>query len=144
MSKTMKTIIIDRFQEEEKQTLGELRLKDKHGEVIFECYTLELPWRDNERNVSRIPKGEYLASQHVSSKFGDCIWIQNVPNRSEILIHKGNFHDDTLGCILVGEDIADIDGDGYRDVTNSTETINKMLSFIEKDLFTVHINNNFF
>lgn len=140
----MNTLVIDRIEESDEQTIGKLRLRNCNGEVIFDCYTLELPWKDNERNISRIPAGEYFAAKHKSPKFGDTIWIQNVPNRSEILIHKGNYKKDTLGCILVGQDLVDIDGDGYKDVTNSSKTIEKLLTLLNKEILTVHINNIFF
>ena len=139
----MKTIIITRYQEERKQTLGSLIVKDCDNEVIFECFTLELPDRGNENEISRIPAGDYLAVKHESPKFGDTMWLQDVPNRSEILIHAGNFYDDTLGCILVGESITDIDGDGVRDVTNSRKTLENLLNLIKKDIITVHINNSY-
>lgn len=140
----MKTLVIDRFKEENKQTVGELTVKDESNKEIFTCKTLELPWRDNAKNISRIPEGDYMGIKHVSSKFGETIWIQEVPNRSEILIHAGNFHRDTLGCILVGKTFTDIDGDGYRDVTQSRDTLNKLLDLIQKDIVTVHINDVFF
>lgn len=140
----MNTLIINRYEEEEKQTLGELTVKNCDGVEVFNCKTLELPWRNNAKKISRIPKGEYLAIKHVSPKFGECIWIQEVPNRTEILIHHGNFHEDTVGCILVGRKFSDIDGDGYRDVTNSRDTLNELLSLLEKDIVTVHVNDVFF
>lgn len=140
----MKTIIINRYEEEDKQTIGELILKDMNGKEIFTCKTLELPWRDNEVKISRIPAGDYLAVKHNSPKFGDCFWIQEVPDRTEILIHRGNFHKDTLGCILVGKKLADIDGDGYRDVTASRNTMEELLNLVDTDIVTVHINNVFF
>lgn len=140
----MKTLVIDRFEEENKQTIGELTVKDRSNKEIFTCKTLELPWKNNAKYVSRIPEGDYIAIRHTSPKFGKTIWIQEVPNRTEILIHAGNFHRDTLGCILVGKNLTDIDGDGYRDVTNSRDTLNKLLDLIEKDIVTVHINDVFF
>lgn len=140
----MNTIIINRYQEEDKQTIGELILKNRDNEEPFTCHTLELPWRANAKNTSRIPEGEYLAVKHVSPKFGACLWIQEVPNRTEILIHRGNFHKDTLGCILVGKNLTDIDGDGYRDVTHSRDTLKKLLEEIDRDIVTVHINDVFF
>ncbi len=39
----------------------------------------------------------------ISPKFGNTFEVTNVPNRSEILLHKGNITDDSHGCILVGE-----------------------------------------
>ena len=65
--------------------------------------TLERPWLDNQRSVSCIPTGTYQAKRHVSPRFGETFWLQDVPERAEILFHKGNIDDDSHGCILVGE-----------------------------------------
>lgn len=64
--------------------------------------TLEDLWRNNERMVSCIPAGTYTVKRHVSPKFGNCFRVEDVPGRSEILIHAGNTHVDTHGCILLG------------------------------------------
>lgn len=125
--------ILFRLEQGEKQTTGRLILTEGDRE-LFECYTLELPDRDNKRNVSRIPEGVYKAEKHVSPKFGPCIWIKDVPGRSEILLHKGNFNKDTRGCILPGSDLRDIDGDGLKDVTNSSKTVKEILKLTPKNL----------
>lgn len=114
------------------QTLGEAKLY-KDGEEIFSFKTLELPWKENQRRISCIPYGNYKAIKHTSPKFGECLWIKDVEGRSEILMHKGNYKKDTLGCILCGEDFVDIDGDGHKDVTNSKKTMSKILSLIDSD-----------
>lgn len=73
---------------------------------IFFGYTLE-PQRkrvDETSHINRcINTGEYLAKYEYSPKFRQhLIELKNVPNRSEIKIHAGNFSKDTQGCILVG------------------------------------------
>lgn len=75
----------------------------------FFCYTLELPWKNNQSQVSCIPLGQYgvrvLRSNHFSEKFGYDIFlpcVQNVPGREGVEIHGGNSVQDSLGCILVG------------------------------------------
>ena len=50
-----------------------------------------------------------------------------MPNRSEILIHKGNYYTDILGCILIGSDLADINKDGLLDVTNSKNSVRRLM-----------------
>lgn len=65
--------------------------------------TMELGWHDNKHDISCIPKGEYLVQRTVKIKHGLCFEILNVPNRSDILIHKGNFPTDSRGCIILGE-----------------------------------------
>ena len=80
-------------------TYGVLR---KENTVPF-ALTLERAWRDNARGISCIPTGIYTCVRHVSPKFGETFWLQDVPGRSEILFHKGNIDDDSHGCIIVGE-----------------------------------------
>lgn len=134
-------IVITRFKQDNYQTKGILQVF-KDDEVIFECKTLELPWKDNALNISRIPSGSYKFIKHSSPKFRNSFWIQNVPDRSEILIHYGNYKRDTEGCILVGESFFDIDGDGHRDVTNSKKTINNLYNIIG-DISTIIIKDNY-
>jgi len=124
---------LTRFKQDNYQTLGELTLYRTFNPV-FTCKTLELPWRDNTPYKSRIPSGIYPVVKNISPKFGKSLWIQEVPNRTEILIHRGNFFYDILGCILVGEKYYDIDGDGHVDVTNSRKTINKLYDLVEGDI----------
>lgn len=64
--------------------------------------TLELGWKDNQHNISCIPKGTYKVLKFDSPRFGKCLIIDDVPGRSGILIHSGNTTKDTHGCILLG------------------------------------------
>ena len=86
-------------------TLKRTYLKEAtHGELLFEnehiAFTIELPWKDNQKEVSCIPEGEYVLRRRYSIKFNWHWVILNVPNRSFILIHPAN---DALkqlkGCI---------------------------------------------
>jgi hypothetical protein len=123
------TIRVLRTIDNGKQTNGVLYV-EKDGAIIFECFTLELPWKDNERRVSCIPEGTYKAVKHRSPKFGNSVWIKDVPNRSEILIHPANYVRQLLGCIAVGKDLKDIDGDELEDVTASRNTMNELLALL--------------
>ena len=120
-----------------KQTNGVLYVEND-GTIVFECYTLELPWKDNQRRVSCIPQGTYKAVKHRSPKFGNSVWIKDVPNRSEILIHPANYVRQLLGCIAVGKDLKDIDGDGLEDTTSSRNTMKELLELLP-DSFEVKI-----
>lgn len=64
------------------------------------CHTFELPWRDNNVNISCIPAGEYKIKMTNSNKFGPTYKVLDVEGRTEILIHKGNTAYDTQGCIM--------------------------------------------
>ena len=97
---------ITRFSSSDSGTKGVLTF-DEGG---FTCKTLELPWKNNQKNVSCIPTGTYKCVLYPSSKFGLVSNLENVPSRSAILIHTGNFAGDVTkglksdveGCILVG------------------------------------------
>ena len=120
----MEEVILHRFSKEQKQTIGKLVYND------FECYTLELPYKNNMRNISCIPVGLYDVERRYSTKYKYHFHVINVPDRSLILIHHGNFNYQTRGCILVGSDIADINADGDVDVINSKETMRFLLKVL--------------
>ena len=111
--------------ESPKQTTGIIYMI-KDGSIIKEIATLELAWKNNERRISCIPEGTYKCVKRLSPKYGHHWHVLDVPNRSLILIHSGNFHTHTLGCILVGEKHSDINNDGLCDVTNSRNVMNEL------------------
>ncbi len=66
----------------------------------FICFTIELPWRNNERRISCIPEGKYFIIKRNSQKFKSHFILLGVPNRSLILIHPANNAMKELnGCI---------------------------------------------
>lgn len=134
-------LLLERYPSSEVQTLGNFYVLDENNSTIFQSYTLELPWKDNKQRISCIPVGTYRVIKHTSPKFGKCFWVQDIPNRSEVLIHKGNFYTDILGCILPGRDFIDINGDGYLDVTSSADTMEDLLQILP-DQFELDIKNS--
>ena len=56
----------------------------------FLCHTIELPWRNNKRNLSCIPEGRYEIVSRYSKRFKNHLWIKGVKNRRLILIHPAN------------------------------------------------------
>jgi hypothetical protein len=70
------------------------------------CYTLELPWLWNQRNVSCIPNGRYFGRLRYDKADAWRIQLIGVRGRSGIQIHIGNYPRDTQGCVLVGTSIA--------------------------------------
>ncbi len=63
------------------------------------CLTFELPWKDNQHDISCIPPGTYPVIPNTPEK----PWrLCNVPGRTEIDMHAGNTTADILGCIAVG------------------------------------------
>lgn len=66
------------------------------------CYTLELPWADNLNNISCIPVGTYSGILRYDKADGWRIQLKNVPNRTGVQIHIGNYTSQIQGCVLVG------------------------------------------
>lgn len=93
----------------------------------FQCFTLELPWLDNQPNISCIPKGYYDYRRHESPRNGTVLALEGVEDRTHIQMHSGNFTYNIKGCILVGASITFIDNDGIPDLSNSRKTLEKIL-----------------
>lgn len=103
----MKNIVIVRHHQNHdgQGTFGGLYIEGK-----FFCFTGELPWRDNQQNVSCIPCGQYVCRHVKSPRFGRVFEVTNVKGRSHVLIHAANFcgdknkgfKSDLLGCIALG------------------------------------------
>lgn len=135
---------LQRKEYSDKQVLGEFKLYDADNNEIFSAASLELPWRNNESRVSCIPAGNYKAVRRSSQKYPESYHVQEldadqVNGRSWILIHKGNYHTDILGCILLGEGHIDINGDGYKDVYSSGKVIKKLVETAGEEGFTLEI-----
>lgn len=94
------------------------------GQVLA---SIERPWLNNASNVSCIPEGQYLAKWLPRSGSGRYkrVWhVQDVPGRTGILIHVGNFVKDSLGCILPG--ITHGQASGRHAVWSSGRALNKL------------------
>ena len=88
-------------------TFGVLQWDDARAPFAVTC---EDNWRMNETNRSCIPVGSYFCAPVQSPHHGETFEVLNVPGRSHILFHKGNTHEDTKGCIVIGEQFGFIDG----------------------------------
>lgn len=61
---------------------------------------LERPWKNNQRNVSCIPLGEYEIGVEVHPHFkGEVLRLADVPGRDGILVHAANQVSELRGCI---------------------------------------------
>lgn len=130
----MQTVTIERFSDDGVQTLGNLSIGS------FTCKTLERPWKENQHDISCIPKGTYLCKYTLSlSHLGWTYALYNVTGRSGIRIHAGNDYMDSEGCILLGTAYGNINGDGEADVINSRITIAAFVKLLEKKPFTLII-----
>jgi len=89
-----------------------LTMNKTQGKAVFKCAGMELPWRGNNNNVSRIPAGVYVGVREKHPKYGWLYRLQSVPNRSGVLFgHIGNWAGDksqkkkanSEGCLLLGK-----------------------------------------
>lgn len=120
----MYTLKLYRHWQDANQTFGNMVLFDDDGKPIFSCSTIERGWRNNEKNVSCVPVGEYDLIWEESPRFNRMLWeLYGVNGRSECKIHPANNWYQLNGCIAPGIKLKDIDGDGYIDVTNSGPTL---------------------
>lgn len=107
----MSTVRLHRDPSADDGTFG--RLQIERGGKLYTWESLELPWRDNRKYVSCIPKGCYeVAFGPCSLSFTTHAYrLADVPGRDGILIHRGNWAGDTSkglrssveGCILLGK-----------------------------------------
>lgn len=130
--------VLSRLEREDKQTLGALNLYSG-TDLVYSCKALELQWNDNKPFESCIPTGTYRVKYRESDTYGKHWHILEVPDRDLILIHAGNYHRDTEGCVIVGREILDIDGDGYRDVTSSRKTLREFNNALQATSFELRV-----
>jgi hypothetical protein len=103
------------------QLLGSLKVQDSKRLIVVETthnyenatsinlyvgnktFTgIELPWKNNQRNISQIPRGTYAWQKIQRQSNGkNAIWLRDVPDRSEILIHQGRYPQHSQGCLLI-------------------------------------------
>lgn len=138
-------ILVKRIAKKSKYTIGKMYID---GQYI--CDTLEDADRGLNQNMSleeiknkkvygetSVPTGTYKVDMNtVSPKFKSRTWAKPyggklprlvlVPGYDGVLIHPGNKAEDTLGCILVGENKA------VGQVLNSQVTFKKIMSILTK------------
>lgn len=135
------TIKIDRWGTSPQGTFGELHLRCG-GETVFRCFTVERPWKDNQRNVSCIPAGRYRTKLQdhvkVDGTSYKALEILKVPGRDNIEIHIANTMEDVKGCIGVGDSVGFVNG--LWAVTNSAKTYWDLMSIIGEDRCVVRID----
>ena len=92
--------------------------------------TLELPWRDNQKDISCIPSGTYHTTKVFSNHFQRYVYtLMNVPNRDAVEIHIGNTVKDIRGCVVLGMNYSMTD---YA-IVNSTIAFNSFMSIMPSE-----------
>lgn len=136
----MKKVVLTRTHDNGIQTIGYIDVFNDKGIKEFSCCSLELPYRDNKRSISCIPKGQYIIKPRTSEKYKKHYHVTDVIGRTYILIHSGNYNSHTKGCILVGSRFKDINFDGQFDVVNSNSTLKKLLVHLNNKTLILEIN----
>lgn len=109
----------------------------------FVCFTIELPWKENQKRISCIPEGTYDLRPRYSEKFKRHLEVIDVYNRNHILIHPANKAlEDLQGCI---GPVMQLTGIGMG--IHSKHALDKLLSLIyqakdRKEKITLNINSN--
>lgn len=75
-------------------------------------YTVERPWMNNQPRVSCIPNGVYtmrlrhspVVQRTTGGNYPEGYEIVDVPQRTFIMIHPANWHDQLAGCIAPGRE----------------------------------------
>jgi len=123
-------------------TIGLLIVRNETNTYFADFKTLELEYSDNKQRESCIPIGTYTCKLRFSEKYKFHYILENVPNRSMILIHSGNFDQDTKGCILIGKSLS-------FDIKNREVMIQKSVLALKEfinlmgESFVLTIENNF-
>lgn len=136
----MKTIILERFAYSPDGTFGRLSLPGG-----WSCCTVECPWKGNAPFESCIPDGVYHLKRRRSdvvekSSGGDYVegWeVCDVPGRSFIMIHPGNWPSNFEGCIGVGKKYKVMQGS--NGVTASRATFAELMGGLDGGQWQIDI-----
>jgi hypothetical protein len=113
-----KKVILIRTTENEQAIYGLLLVVD-NGRMTFECKTIE-------NKVKSFPPGTYPIKYEWSPRFKQHLWeLYKIPGRSEIKIHVANYYKDLEGCIALGLNHQDLNGDGINDLVSSTKAVDR-------------------
>lgn len=138
-------IMISRLSSDEHGTIGKLTVAG----TLFQCDTLELPWRNNLKGKSCITADTYKAWVWYSPHFKrNVIRLEDKNDRSDCLIHPANFAGDedageftqVHGCTAVGVGFADLlnpKGKMQFGIQRSKVTMDKLMATIGEGPHTV-------
>ena len=116
-------------------------------------FTLELPWHENQPDISCIPVGEYRVNWTKSPRFSlehgfpfYTYQIMDVPGRGGIRMHGGNlagnkpqYISQSLGCPLLGLKVGRIKN--QKAVLASQMAVRKMENIMQRKNFILEIQN---
>lgn len=112
---------------EENYIFGTFGVLTIDGKVF--CVTLEPPDELNEVNISSIPTQQYTCKRYSSARYPNTFQIMNIPGRTKVLFHAGNFVKNTEGCILLARKFGVLRKG--RGVLNSGETFKQFMEIMD-------------
>ena len=98
----MRVVTLERISFSDVETVGILKVVG----TSFKSLCIERPWKDNQVNISCIPKGTYKMNRGMFNKPEvpyPTFEIQDVTNRTLIKFHSANKANELLGCIAPGD-----------------------------------------
>ncbi|MFO7851906.1 MAG: DUF5675 family protein [Bacteroidales bacterium] len=135
------TIYMKRIAESSDATLSEFFTYGLSPLMSVTGYILEPggPPTATPNTDKRIPAGIYFIEPYSGTKHKDVyiIWNNQVPKSRAILLHIGNFHKDTEGCLLPGTSYS-ISNNNYV-VWLSEEKFNQLKDFLGTNKAILHI-----
>ena len=147
MSRINMHLTLYRFSESPESTIG-LLYEGKY----FNCFTLEDQYQKIKvEGETRIPEGLYKVKQRkvlsgLTKKYrAKYPWfdyhfeLQDVPNFKYVYIHIGNDHENSRGCLLVGDRLKSNKVDDVNNLGSSRPAFERLYKRM-KDALTVEIN----
>lgn len=147
---------IIRFNTSDEGTFGKLYIEEDSAQPPFWCYTAELPYRNNQPDISCVNPGYYPAGFTLTPKHPLGIFMLQVPGRTACEIHSGNYagdvnkinpktgspyRSDVEGCILLGKDIGI--SYGQKILVESRVALAQFMALMGKEPFQLEIIEQF-
>ncbi|MGF1836523.1 DUF5675 family protein [Photobacterium sanguinicancri] len=123
------TINVKRIKQFGETTLGKLTIEG----VNKSWFVLEPGGPDSkvENSDKRIAAGAYKVKPFTGNRYKNVYELKNVPGRKYILIHPGNYHKNTEGCLMAGKTWGVLK-DSHFYVGNSKAAIKEIFSEMSK------------
>ena len=135
----MNTIHVQRYTHDDQPTLGHVLVAPGWSEQRFQCFSLEDRYREGPKvyEDTRIPEGTYKVEWRTVGRFAKrwqgrgypgSLHLLDVPGFTTILIHAGNTHKDTAGCLLMG-----MGGHmAQRTISHSRDAVEKVYHMVDR------------
>ena len=129
----MRTATLTRYETSPNGTFGKVRTDNG-----FECYSAERDWHEGKKDISCIGAGEFKCQVVESPHFGKVYAVLEVPGRSDILLHPGNWPmRQSHGCILLGRAVGLVLG--TEGLMSSRDALDGFMAHLDNEPFTLTI-----